>query len=48
MLKDKAKRSMLLNARRLDREGGRPDPILLAFADVTKIDASHKGDNQDG
>jgi PAS domain-containing protein len=41
-------RTMLLNARRIDREEGRPDLILLAFADVTKIDASNKGDNQDG
>jgi two-component system CheB/CheR fusion protein len=41
-------RSMLLNARRIDREEGRPDLILLAFADVTNIDASNKGDDQDG
>jgi two-component system, chemotaxis family, CheB/CheR fusion protein len=36
-------RTMLLNARRLDREEGRPDLILLAFADMTQIDDSKHG-----
>jgi hypothetical protein len=41
-------RTMLLNARRIDREEGRPDLILLTFADVTEGDAENKGDDQDG
>jgi hypothetical protein len=41
-------RTMLLNARRIDREEGHPDLILLTFADVTEGDAENKGDDQDG
>jgi two-component system CheB/CheR fusion protein len=41
-------RTLLLNARRIDREERRPHLILLAFGDATETENAKKGDDQNG